>query len=248
MALILTWSTEVSSLLPDGGEQVRDLSEKLELDIIESDTYTVVATLTSHAVEQGVDVTDHTEPQKDRITVEAAISERPMRIDQVSGTTIAVVDLPNGGKATAIVPPEGTTRRASAFETLRTLNRAGTLVNVEGLIRPLQNYQIETVTSPRSTETAGLLAVSITFVEHRTAEVEEVEAPAPRVERGRGRRNRGRQSPTVGEGLGVGGPSNRDPEAAQGGTAGAAAGTSDVPAEPAQRSSGLSSVRSWLGV
>ncbi len=193
MSLVLTWDTESTVLLPTGGEAIRSTSEVLEIDIIDSDSYAVKAKITAHAVEQGVDVTDHTEPEQDRVTVQAAISARPMSVDMVEDSEPKVTT-EKGRTFLAVSPPEGTTRKADAFEELRTLVRTGALVNVEGLARPLENYQIEAVTSPRKTETAGLLAVEIVFVEHRTAEVEEVDVPAPRVERGRRGRDNGRES------------------------------------------------------
>jgi len=192
--LALTWETEGTALLPDGGEAIRTTSELLELDIVESDTYRVAAKISAHAVEQGVDITDHTEPEQDRVSETVALSARPIDITMVEGTTVQPIDLDNGGKAYAVVPPEGTTRIADAFAELRNLVRNGTLVNVEGAIRPLEQYQIESVSAPRKVETAGLLAVEIVFVEHRTAEVDEVDAPAPRTERGRTGQDSGRET------------------------------------------------------
>ena len=249
MPLVLSWETEATVLLPEGGEAIRTTSEVLELDIIESDSYPVMARITAHAVEEGVSVTDHTEPEQDRPTAEAAISDRPMDVLMVEDST-SIVETAAGRKFLAINPPEGTTRKADAFEELRELVRNGTLVNVEGMIRPLENYQIESVTTPRSTATSGLLSVSLVFVEHRTAVTATATAPAPRVERGRNRQNRGRQS--AGRGSDVAGasgaqglePSNRD-------LTGTAGGDIELPegsTEPEERGSVLTGLRSWLGL
>ena len=190
MPLEITYSTEATALLPDGGEAIRTTYENLDFDIISSDIYNVEAEISDHAVEQGVDITDHTEPKKDRITVEAVISERPMDVLMVEDST-SIVETAAGRKFLAVNPPQGTTRKADAFEELRGLVRNGTLVNVEGLARPLENYQIESVSAPREVVDAGILTVSIVLVEHRTAEIEEVSVPSPRVERGRGRSDSG---------------------------------------------------------
>jgi hypothetical protein len=243
MPLEITWNTEATVELPEGGDAIRTTSEVLELDIVVTDTYEVAAKISTHAVEQGVDITDHTEPEQDRVQVQAAISGRPMTINQVEGTTVEVINLPNGGKATAIKLPEGTTRRADAFAELRNLNRTGTLVNVEGLIRPLENYQIETVTAPRAVEDAGLLVVDIVFVEHRTAEVEEVNVPSPRVERGRNSTNRGRQTNVIGAGVGGG----VNAEGIGAGAGGTIRGQEDVSSDPSDRSNSTSTLRNMLG-
>jgi len=241
--LAISWETEATVQLPGGGDAIRTTSEVLELDILITDTYDVAAKISAHAVEQGVDITDHTEPERDRVQAECAISARPMDVNMVEGSTMSAT-LAGGGLAVAVTPPEGTTRKADAFEELRGLVRNATLVDVEGLARPLENYQIEGVSAPRAIDDAGLLVVDITFVEHRTAEVEEVDVPSPRVERGRGRSNRGRQS--TGVGAGAGGTLGAQAEGVGAGEGGTIQGQEEVASEPEQRSSGLATLVNML--
>jgi hypothetical protein len=194
MAVTIRWSSETNLRLPDGGDQAVAINESLVLDILTSENYEVTTQVTALVVEEGVPITDHVRPMQDRETLEVMVSESPTLITLVDGTTVEDIELPGGGVASVITVPEDTTRTADAFETLRTLSRDGVRVDVEGLRRPVEGWLIETISAPRESETAGVLVCSMTLVELRVAEFEEVDAPSPRVERRRNRRDNGRRT------------------------------------------------------
>jgi len=192
--ILISWSERDSRALPEGGDADSITTTLLELDIAEQDAYDVATTVTSHAVEVGVPITDHVIPAQDRVTFTAYISDRQSSTRIVEGSRHGETDIGGGLKATGIVVPEGTSRITDVHSTMRRLCREGIAVDVDGLRRPLEEWIIESVSSPRNVETSGLLAMDVTLVEVRYAEAEEVEAPSPRVERGRRNRNRGRQA------------------------------------------------------
>ena len=200
MSATLYWSERDSRALPEGGDSETLVVGELELDLVEQDTYDVAATVTAHAVEQGVAVSDHVIPQQDRATVTVLVSGRQSTTRLIEGARHGTFERSNEDEGTGVIVPEGSDRRGDVHDTLRRLCRGGVEVDVDGLRRPIEGWLLESVSSPRTVETTGLLVCDLTLVEVRYAEVEEVEAPSPRVERGRQRRDRGRQAGTPTEG------------------------------------------------
>jgi hypothetical protein len=204
----LWWVENETAQLPEGGDRESSVVGLMTLDICEQDTYEIEATVTSHAVEEGVSITDHIIPQQDRATATVAVSGRQSTTRLVDGVRSGTFELADGSDATGVIVPEGTDRIGDVHSTLRRLCREGVEVDVDGLRRPIEGWLIERVSSPRKVETSGLLVCDLVFVEVRFAEVEEVEAPSPRVERGRRRQDRGRQ----GTGDGDDDTASNDPE------------------------------------
>lgn len=195
--MTITWASSDTVQLPEGGDSSTMEFGRLDLDIVEQDSYDVAASITSHAVESGISITDHMRPEQDRATVTALVSGRQSTLTLgIDGVMAGSIDLGDGATATGIVVPEGLDRIGDVHTTLRQLCRDGTEVDVEGLRRPIQGWLIERVSSPRTVEDSGLLVAEITFVEVRYADTEEVDAPSPRVERGRARRDTGREQVT----------------------------------------------------
>jgi hypothetical protein len=193
------WTEQESRALPAGGDSDELTFNLVQLDICEQDQYDVAATVTSHTVEDGVAVTDHVTPMQDRAAFTAYVSGRQSTTRLVEDARAGSIDLDGGVSVAGIIVPEGTDRIGDVHATMRRLCRDGVLVDVDGLRRPIEEWLIESVSSPRDVETSGLLAMDVTLVEVEFAELEDVEAPSPRVERGRRSRNRGRQTPAASE-------------------------------------------------
>ncbi len=191
--LTIYWTTEQTTQLPEGGDGVSQTFEELRLDIVDGDSYEGATTYTEHSVEQGVPVTDNAEPQLERYSVTAWVSERPARMDLVEGTMRVT---PDGVDASFITPPEGTTRAVDTLTQLNELRRNATLVSVEGARQPIEDWVLESVGAPRTTSDAGALVVNLVFREWRTVSLEDVDAPSPTVERGRRQANQGQQTAT----------------------------------------------------
>lgn len=194
--IIIYWSEQKSSTLPEGGDSINVSVESLHLDIVDNDSYDVSSMVTTFAMESGVPITDHVLPNQDRVTFTAMISGRQSTTKLVTGAKVGSFDATDGVTGAGIIVPANTDRIGDVHETLRRLCREGTEVDVDGLRRPIEGWIIETVSSPRTIETSGLLVVDVTIVEVRFADTEEVAAPSPRVERGRRRRDSGRQRTT----------------------------------------------------
>jgi hypothetical protein len=191
--MTIYWSEVLTEQLPEGGDRESTVMSQVYLDIIESDMYSVAAQVTSHAVEEGINISDHVRPAQDRATASVIVSNRHTTTFFVAGSHGAIT-LNDGSEVTGIIAPDGTDRSGDVHSTLRRLCREGIEVDVDGLQRPVEAWLIESVSAPRSVETAGALVCDIAFVEIRYAEVSEVSgtyAPSPRVERGRRRRDRG---------------------------------------------------------
>lgn len=195
--LEISWATNETVQDPGGGDIQSLTFGVLELDIVESDSYDVSSTLTSHAVEEGIPVSDNSDLHPDRYSVTVYVSDRPASLNLVDGTTRAAIELANGQSASAITPPTGTTRTADAFDTLRELIRNATLVDVAGARRELEGWVLESMSAPRTTDDAGVLVCSLNFVEYRTVVFQDVDAPSPRVARGRRQNNQGTQTPAT---------------------------------------------------
>jgi hypothetical protein len=197
--LTISWVTPSTTRLPEGGDLRETPFEELALDIVSEDTYDVATLVTEHAIESqsGADVpiTDHVSPTSDRASATVYVADMPGT--RTPGATRTTVEFAGGNSLSFMLLPAGTTRGSDAFETLRTLARNGTRVDVDGLRRPLTGWVIDTVSSPRTTDMSGVMIATITFREIRIAEIQDVQAPSPRVERGRRQANRGNQNPAA---------------------------------------------------
>jgi len=204
------WTERATRALPEGGDSDAITIDLLQLDIIEQDDYTVAAMVSAHAVETGTPTTDHIQPLQDRVTFTANVSGRQSSTRLVEGTHAGSFDAPGGKVSGAgIIVPENTDRIGDVHATLRRLCRSAIAIDVDGLRRPIEAWAIESVSSPRTVETSGLLVVDVVLVEVRYAELEETEAPSPRVERGRRARSTGRQQPNTAD---TDEPVSTDPE------------------------------------
>jgi hypothetical protein len=195
--LTISWVTPSTTRLPEGGDLRETPFEQLALDIVTEDTYDVATLVTEHAIESqaGADIpiSDHVSPMSDRASATVYVTDVPGT--RTPGATRTTLELGGGNSLSFMLLPTGTTRGSDAFETLRTLARDGTRVDVDGLRRPLTGWVIDTVSSPRTTDAGDVMIATITFKEVRIAEIQDVQAPSPRVERGRRRANRGNQNP-----------------------------------------------------
>ncbi|MBU0975159.1 hypothetical protein KKD03_05670 [Patescibacteria group bacterium] len=192
MSLTIYWSETSEWRNPYGGDTEELTIGQLDLDIVETDSYDMTSSVTAHAMESGIPVTDHIRPEQDRASCTVNISGRQHTTTFVEGVTHGTVELEGGGEVVGIVVPEDTDRLGSCLAALKRLQRGGFEVDVDGLQMPIEGWAIERVSAPRTMETAGLLVCDIAFVELRFAEVEEVDAPSPRVERGRPQQDQGR--------------------------------------------------------
>lgn len=191
--ITIWWSESDTRALPEGGDATSMTVSRLDLDIVESDSYTVESIVTAHAVESGVQITDHVMSQQDRAVFTVVVSSRQSSTSFVENTRFGTVDIGGGNEALGLIVPEGTNRVGDVHDILRRLCRDGIEIDVDGLRRPIEGWLIESCSSPRSVDTAGTLVCEMAIVEVRYAETEEVDAPSPRVERGRRRRDQGRQ-------------------------------------------------------
>lgn len=192
MSVQISWVTESSREQPEGGDQYELNFSFINLDILESESYDSKATVTAHAVEEGIPTTDHIVLQNDKTSFLAVVSDRQSSTAFVDDAKFGTFELSNGTEVSGVIIPEGTDRRGDVFDVLLELKNNGTRISITGLQRIIDDWIIESISYPRSVDTAGTLVCNISITEIKTAVLEEVDAPSPRVERGRNRSNNGR--------------------------------------------------------
>lgn len=181
----ISWATETTREQPEGGDAYDFSFAFLNLDILEQENYDSRSMVTKHAVEEGIPVSDHIVLEADRVNFTAIVSGRQSITTLVEDARHGTTEFESGLEASGIVVPEGTDRIGDVFSQLLELKNNGTKISISGLQRDIDDWIIESISSPRTVPTAGLLVCQISVTEIRTAVLEEIDAPSPRVERGR---------------------------------------------------------------
>jgi hypothetical protein len=191
MTLTIQWEATDVQRDPDGGDLLDQTSTSVEIDLVLDYTYNVGGEQTKRPVEAGAPTSDHWMRQLDNVTISLAHTDTPPN----SSSDIQVQAVSVGGSAQAamgVLTDGGAVSRIRALETdLWALIHSGSPVTITGLSRVLTDYRILTMSVPRESGRAGLMAFTLTAEEIRTATLETVGAPAPRVERARRSRDDG---------------------------------------------------------
>lgn len=155
-------------------------------DAITSDTSEVTATLTTHPVEAGADVSDHKRPGPRRLTLEAIVSNSPLGDVPESGLGPSDVRLLSDGTYTAPFD-----RVRDVAESLRYLVESDILVSVSTAVADYDALSLVAVSSPK-TDATDSVRFTIDAEEVRIVETRTVAASAlPREDRGRQRTQNG---------------------------------------------------------
>jgi hypothetical protein len=134
----------------------------VELDASVTETHSLANTVTDHPVEDGVNVSDHSRPEPDALTIEGIVSNTPF---STSTQTRAV----NSGSVTfdttseANVPRDQPGYAEEAYRKLRQLRDEGVLCTVVTTLRTYTSMAITSVSVPRDSKTYDALRFSITF-------------------------------------------------------------------------------------
>ena len=107
--ITIQWSDFATRRNPEGGDDVELEFQTLYIDGAATEQYDITAELSSHPVEDGVDVSDHVHLNPDRLTLECVVSDHP--------TDPAIEDDEN--------------RPQVVYDTIRDLVRGATPVDIE---------------------------------------------------------------------------------------------------------------------
>ncbi len=186
--MMMTWTVE--------GETVA-----LEFDVATTETYGASAEVTEHPVETGSAVADHVRPASDTFTVEAIVSNTPIRVPstQMRGATrtTTVLDLPVGREVVKVAVGQWSStfdRVRDCHALLAALVRQGTVVSLAGSLSTEESLVLIGYRVSRTADTGGALPVTLDF--KRLRRVSTARAPVPTIRRVQVPQQRGPQPAT----------------------------------------------------
>lgn len=217
MTVTIEWVLEETQQAPEGGDVVSSTYGVLDIDAVVVESYDIGADVTEHPVEEGSDITDHSRPKLNVVSLECAITNQPITSPREHlGTTEAVeLELPAVTRITwgaqGMAGRRSSTEESAqsqgvrvlrfeddfdrcreVFEQLEELRTNGTPIDVIGArFGDLEGYLIVGLSFP--VENDNGIVFTLDIKERRTARTQEVDAPSPLIERGRRGRNRGNQ-------------------------------------------------------
>jgi hypothetical protein len=171
-------------------------TKTIEFDATLREVHTAAGTVTEHPVEKGSKVSDHFRPSQQRLSIEAVISNTP--ITPIGGKSGSVRAVNLEVKDTTIVGPgvripQRKTQGAQVLQfsqqfdrvkdvvaELRTLAKAGTLLEIVNGIVDYQDMVILNQVTPRASTDGSSVTVTIDAVHISFVETSTVKAPAPR--------------------------------------------------------------------
>lgn len=145
----------------------------IEIDSCLEETHTLANTITDHPVESGFNVTDHSRPNPDLVTLKCFVSNTPLSAAQKDRSQRAgdVAPDPDGTlDPFEIKGVEG--RGDKAFRDLKKLRDEGTLITVVTTLRTYESsategMMIESISIPRTTKNFEGLEFSISLKQIR---------------------------------------------------------------------------------
>jgi hypothetical protein len=153
----------VSEIFGDIRTQIGQGSAAVEIDLLESETYTSASSVTQHAVEDGSTISDHIQDQPDTLQLVAFFGQ-------------SLTDT----EAQARAP---LTRAEDLYQALLELKARKEALPVFTPRREYESMVIEKVTRPRSRADGDGVTVTIDFRQIRTATSQVVAAPPSRTAR-----------------------------------------------------------------
>lgn len=157
--------------------------DTITIDAVKEETHTLANTVTDHPVEEGFNVSDHSRPEPDVVTLQCFISNTPLSQEQqtravqegsVQFETTAVQSGTNVGGTvvggTEIGAIDG--RGIDAFKKIKKLRDEGTLIKVVTTLKtyggtPTEGMTIQSLTIPRTSKNYDGLEFSVTLKQIR---------------------------------------------------------------------------------
>lgn len=131
----------------------------VEVDSCLDETHQLVSTITDHPVEEGFNVTDHSRPEPDRVTLRCFVSNTPLSLEQASRSVRqGNVDFTTSAAQAARLSVSGVDGRGKAtFDQLERMRVKGELLKVVTTLRTYaksdsEGMMIESLNIPRTRE------------------------------------------------------------------------------------------------
>lgn len=185
--------TDILIRVPDLVRVGPDAADKADsnfifLDATLSEEHSNTYQLTTHAMGEGLDITDHKRREPRKLTIEAQISNTPLFLpsDEITAfeqlDTVAELEDALDGESQFSFNTLAR-RDIAAWEQLKAYQESNDLISVYTQLEVYQNMQIISINTTRTAETSNVLRFTMTLQEVRVANAERVEAlQAPRPE------------------------------------------------------------------
>ena len=172
-----------------GSQENSSLSVVLDASV--SETHTSSASITSHPVESGANITDHVHREPDSITIQGVVSNTSTAFPQgVVGVALI--------KSTAnLVGGVSNDLAKTAYDQLRQLVEGKELVKIVTTLREYNDMLIENLTVTRDSQYGDALHLTATARQVRlikTSSVEKTSIPAPAEPKKAAKKSLGKQS------------------------------------------------------
>ena len=137
------------------------------LDVSLAEAHSMTNEVTDHPVESGVNIVDHVRPRPDVLKLEGLVSNHPF---PTSADPLVIRQ--EQGQQFISRSATDLTRARTAFEDLRALREAGTLLTVVTGLRTYESMAIESLEVPRDARTGQTLRFTCTLKQVRLAVVQ----------------------------------------------------------------------------
>lgn len=191
MVLLISWTDQNFEEEDSGGGDIisKTVEHTLQFDAVTKETHESTAFLTSHAVEDGVALSDHKRPEPRRVSLEVIVSNTPITDPLPSGfdpTTPIVGEVRKAESGVSVLQYSSAfDRRNDVFLTLDRLLSEPVVVTISTAVTKYDRMSIVSVSSPRESKDGSTIRFNIEAVEVRIARATLVDSPQPREPRAR---------------------------------------------------------------
>lgn len=120
--------------------------DTIQIDAATAITHDLSSTITDHPVEDGANISDHSRPDPERVSLDCIVSATPL-----GGASSRVVDQ-NHIRLTVTSNDQDPKRPREAYDRLLKLRTDGTLITVVTPLRQYNNMAIESISIPESAQ------------------------------------------------------------------------------------------------
>lgn len=160
------------------------------IDTTLSETHTGTNQVTDHPVESGSDISDHSRPDPDQLSMDILITDSPISQQQVARA------IKQGTVTVQSTAPQATPGRAeAAYQDLLKLKNQGILCKVVAVKRTYTQMAILSVTEPVSAKDSNAVKMTVTFKKIRIVQNKLTRTVVAKDPRAKTKRHLGEQTP-----------------------------------------------------
>jgi hypothetical protein len=172
--------------------------DTVQIDACKEETHDLSNTVTDHPVERGFNVTDHSRPDPDKVTLRCFVSNTPLSVEQ---KTRAVQEGSVKFRTTALQITETQGRGKAAFDKLKQLRDEGVLEKIITTLKnsetsPTEGMMITNLSISRTKENYDGLEFSISLKQVRIVQTRQASDSAPARDTRKGEKKKNGQQNT----------------------------------------------------